>query len=152
MAHKLAFIGFGTVGQGLAEILLKKQHVVRQEMGEDVKVVAISDAIKGSVYNSDGLNLALILDVVKRTGSLEDYPDDRGTEKGWDSLKTIEETNADTIVEVTFTNVRTGQPAIDHCRAALGAGKNVVTSNKGPAALQYASRRSAARTLASRAR
>ncbi|MFB5189188.1 homoserine dehydrogenase [Alicyclobacillus fastidiosus] len=138
MAHKLAFIGFGTVGQGLAEILLRKQQLVRQEMGEDVQVVAISDAIKGSVYNPDGLDLALVLDVVKRTGSLESYPDERSTQKGWDSLKTIRETNADTIVEVTFTNVRTGQPAIDHCRAAFAAGKNVVTSNKGPAALQYA--------------
>lgn len=57
--------------------------------------------------------------------------------RGWDSFQTIRESNADTIVEVTFTDVKTGQPAIDHCKAAFECGKNVVMSNKGPVALAY---------------
>jgi homoserine dehydrogenase len=52
-------------------------------------------------------------------------------------LKTIRETNADSIVEVSYTDIKTGQPAIDHCRAAFGSGKNLVMSNKGPVALAY---------------
>ncbi len=138
MKHKIAFIGFGTVGQGLAEILLQKKLLLADEIGVDFEVVAISDAIKGAVYDPEGLDIAQILEVVKKTGKLEDYPRGLGVQKGWDSLKTIRETNADTIIEVTFTNVRTGQPAIEHCQAAFRAGKNVVTSNKGPVALKYA--------------
>jgi homoserine dehydrogenase len=38
---------------------------------------------------------------------------------------------------VTWTDLRTGQPAIDHIRTAFEAGKHVVTSNKGPVALAY---------------
>jgi homoserine dehydrogenase len=38
-------------------------------------------------------------------------------------------------VELTYTDIKTGQPAIDHVRAALENGCHVVTSNKGPVAL-----------------
>lgn len=137
MAHKLALIGFGTVGQGLAEILLSRHERLWAETGLEFEIVAISDAMKGALYNPAGLDLALALDSVKRTGTLDGYPEGPGLRRGWDSLKTIRETNADTIIEVTFTNVHTGQPAIDHCRAAFEAGKNVITSNKGPVALKY---------------
>ena len=45
-------------------------------------------------------------------------------------------TNSDTIVEVTFTDVKTGEPALTHIRTALNAGKNVVSTNKGPVVKQ----------------
>ncbi|MBN1220262.1 MAG: homoserine dehydrogenase [Anaerolineae bacterium] len=137
MTHKLAFIGFGTVGQGLAEILRDKGDTLRNGLGFEVQVVAVSDLMKGAVYHPDGLDVARLLEVVQSTGRLDDYPDTPGLERGWDSLKTICDSNANTIVEVSFTNIDTGQPAIDHCRAAFGCGKNVVMSNKGPVALAY---------------
>ncbi|MBO8172283.1 MAG: homoserine dehydrogenase [Bacillaceae bacterium] len=137
MAHKLALIGFGTVGQGLAEILLEKADPLREEEGFEAKIVAISDMMKGSLYHPDGLDIRKVLEVTRETGSLEGYPDTPGLIRGWDSFETIEKSNADTIVEITFTDIKTGQPAIDHCRAAFENGKNVVTSNKGPVALAY---------------
>lgn len=138
MTHKLAFIGFGTVGQGLAEILRDKGDTLRQTLGFDAQIVAVSDLLKGSVYHPDGLDIAKLLEVVQRTGKLDDYPDSPGLERGWDSLKTIRQSNADSVVEVSYTDIKTGQPAIDHCRAAFESGKNVVMSNKGPVALAYA--------------
>ncbi len=137
MTHKLAFIGFGTVGQGLAEILRDKGDMLRQGLGFDGQVVAVSDLLKGAVYHPDGLDVATLLDVVQRTGQLDDYPGSPGLQRGWDSLNTIWESNADSIVEVSYTDINTGQPAIDHCRAAFECGKNVVMSNKGPVALAY---------------
>jgi len=137
MAHKLAFIGFGTVGQGLTEILRDKGAVLRESLGLEFQIVAISDLLKGAVYHPDGLDVAGLLEVVQRTGKLDAYPDSPGLERGWDSLKTIRESNADSIVEVSYTDIKTGQPAIDHCRAAFGSGKNLVMSNKGPVALAY---------------
>lgn len=126
MSHKLALIGFGVVGQGLAEIIRDKGETLRQGLGLDLTIVAISDAMKGSIYHPDGLDIEKALQVVKESGSLNDYPDQEGLIRGWDSFQTIKETNADTIVEVTFTDVKTGQPAIDHCKAAFECGKNVV--------------------------
>jgi homoserine dehydrogenase len=40
-------------------------------------------------------------------------------------------------VEVTPTNIGTGEPALTHIRTALGLGRHVVTSNKGPIALAH---------------
>ena len=137
MIHKLALVGFGTVGQGLAEILLDKADTLRETIGFEAQIVAVSDLLKGSVYHPDGLDIATLLDIVKKTGRLDDYPDQPGLERGWDSLKTIRETNADSIVEVSYTDIQTGQPAIDHCRAAFTSGKHAVMSNKGPVALAY---------------
>ncbi|MFY4777121.1 homoserine dehydrogenase [Metabacillus sp. RGM 3146] len=137
MAHKLAFIGFGVVGQGLAEILNDKKEVLKQDEGFEAVIVAISDLIKGSIYLPSGLDINTAIQVLKETGSLENYPQTSGLMTGWDSLKTIRETNADTIIEVSYTDVKTGQPAIDHCKAAFESGKNVVMTNKGPVALAY---------------
>ena len=40
-------------------------------------------------------------------------------------------------VETTVLDIRAGEPAISHVRAALSAGAHVVTANKGPAAFKY---------------
>lgn len=137
MAHKLAFIGFGVVGQGLAEILRDKRETLKKEEGFEGEIVAISDFMKGSIYHPNGLNIDTILHVLNETGNLENYPKTPGLITGWDSFKTIRETIADTIVEVSYTDVKTGQPAIDHCKLAFESGKNVVMTNKGPVALAY---------------
>ncbi|WP_373233213.1 homoserine dehydrogenase [Cohnella sp.] len=137
MEHKIALLGFGIVGQGLAEIFVEKGKSLAVDIGLNAKVVAISDLMKGSLYHPEGLNLAEALRVVKETGKLDSYPDESGLIRGMNSFQTIQETNADTIVELTFTDVKTGQPAIDHCKAAFENGKNVVMSNKGPVALAY---------------
>jgi homoserine dehydrogenase len=129
MHFKLAFLGFGTVGQGLTEILLEKKELLEKKYNFTFSVVAISDILKGSVYNENGLDMSEILDLVKNNKKIDEYPDGI---KGWDSIKTIRETNADTIVEVTFTDVKTAEPAITHITTALNASKNVVSTNKGP--------------------
>jgi homoserine dehydrogenase len=49
----------------------------------------------------------------------------------------IRQTPADVMLELTTLNPHNGQPAIDHVRAALEAGKSVVTANKGPIAYAY---------------
>ncbi|WP_018922330.1 homoserine dehydrogenase [Salsuginibacillus kocurii] len=135
MAHKLAFIGFGGVGQGLVDILLDRSDWLRDKFGTEFQVVSITDLYKGSIHHNDGLDIQQARKLVKETGSLNDYPESEGLVKGWDSLTTIQNTNADTIIEITYTDVFTGQPAIKHCEEAFKNKKNVVVTNKGPVAL-----------------
>ncbi|MEZ5083937.1 MAG: homoserine dehydrogenase [Bacteroidales bacterium] len=49
----------------------------------------------------------------------------------------VKESDTSVWCELTYTDLNTGGPAVDHVKAALSAGKHVVTSNKGPAALFY---------------
>ena len=138
MPHKLALIGFGTVGQGLAEILRDKGNIIRDSLGFETQIVAVTTLSRGALYHPNGLDVGQLLEAINNRNTLTDYPDTPGLERGWDSLKTIRESNADTIIEVSYTNIETGQPTIDYCRAAFTSGKNVVTTNKGPTALAYA--------------
>lgn len=133
MNFKLAFIGFGTVGQGLSEILLEKKQMLASKYNFNFQVVAISDIKKGSIYNKNGLDLEKILELIKKGKKLDDYPEGIN---GLDSLKTIKDTNANTIIEITYTDVKTGEPALTHIKTSLNSGKNVVSTNKGPVVKQ----------------
>lgn len=134
MKYKLAFIGFGTVGQGLAEILSEKKEELEKRYGLEYSVVAISDPIKGCIYDAEGLNMEQILNLAKKNAKLDNYS--TGI-KSWDSLRTIKESNANVIVEVSYTNIETGEPGLTHIREALSHQKHVITTNKGPVALAY---------------
>ena len=129
---RIAFIGFGVVGQGLAEILLEQRKELSDRYDFNFQVVAISDTMKGSVYDEKGLDLQKVMDIVKETGKINEYP---GGIKGWDSQKTITETNANLIVEVSWTDIKTGEPAISHVKSAIKCYKHIVMTNKGPIAL-----------------
>jgi homoserine dehydrogenase len=128
---RLALIGFGNVGQGFAQILLERGDRYTENLGLRFMIVAINDLVRGCAFNPDGLDLSTILQA-KDFSSLPDGA------PGWDAFATIARSNADVVVELSFTNLQTGEPAASHVRAALESGKHVVTSNKGPVALRYA--------------
>lgn len=134
MKWKLAIIGFGNVSQGLIRILASKKEMLKEKYGFDFQLMAISDPIKGSVYDENGLNLVKIIDLLDKTGNIREYP---AGIKDLDSIKTIKETNTNLIIETTPTNVKTGEPGLTHMKTALQSKKFVVTTNKGPIALAY---------------
>jgi homoserine dehydrogenase len=129
---RLVFVGFGTVAQGLSELLIEKKDELDQRYGFDWKVTGIVDTLKGSAYHPGGLDLAEIIAMVADGRSISDYAD-AGCD--WDALKMIEEAEADAMIEVTYTDIKTAQPATDHIRAAFDRGWHVTTTNKGPLAL-----------------
>ncbi len=130
---KLLLIGFGTVGQGLAELLIEKKKILSECHGLDVTVVGIGDMLKGSVYNGKGIDLQKALDTAKSSGKISDLPD----AFDGDALALIKKAEADMMVEATYTDIKTGEPATSHIRAALERGMHVTTTNKGPLALFY---------------
>ncbi len=132
--YRLVLIGFGNVGQGLTQILRERGQELAQRFGTNFQIVAVSDFVLGSLHNPAGLDPAQLLQAVAEDGSLESIA---APEKGWDALETIKRSEADIVVEMSYTDLETGEPAVSHIRAALDAGKHVVTTNKGPVALYY---------------
>ncbi|MEA3297373.1 MAG: homoserine dehydrogenase [candidate division Zixibacteria bacterium] len=128
---RLLLIGFGTVAQGLAELLIKKEKQLLDEYGLDITVVGISDMLKGSLYNDKGLDLSATLEKAKADGKISELPD----KYDGDALSMIKDAEADMMVEATYTDIKTGEPATSHIRAALEKGMHVTTTNKGPVAL-----------------
>ena len=131
---RLLMIGFGTVGQGLAELLLEKRDDLASVHGFEWTVTGIADLLKGSAFDPNGLDLAQALTRAERGESLSEW---RNCGCDWDAPTMIDQADADAVVEVTYTNIETGQPATDHIRAALDRGLHVTTTNKGPVALCY---------------
>lgn len=131
MKHNLAIIGFGTVGQGFCEILLDKEQELKEKYNFEWAVVAIADFAYGNAFNEKGLDIKVMIEQAKNKQEFtEDLVD-------LDTARLIKECNADTVCELTYTDLNTGGPAVDHVKTALRSGKNVATSNKGPAALYY---------------
>ena len=142
MEYRLAIIGFGNVGQGFAEIL--RDHGLRlvEQFGVHFKIVGVSDTLKGSVHDPAGLDPADLLDAVRLAGNFGGI---EARDRGWDGVEMARRSEADVVVELSYTDLETGEPATGHIRAALEAGKHVVTTNKGPVALHYADLASLAR-------
>jgi len=125
MRFKLAFAGFGVVARGFSELLLEKREMLESRYGMTWTVVAISDNLKGSIMDPKGLDLAAVVKAAEKGKGLEEL---KAPAKGFDVLQMIERSGANTLVEVTYTNVKTGEPATTHVRKAIEKGMNVVTT------------------------
>lgn len=112
---KIAIIGFGTVGQGVAELLVKKRREIENKIG-DFKVVAIAD-LTGSIYGD--FSLEEIIEIRKRTGRL---PNDKS------AMEIAENEDYDVMIEVTTTKL--DESGIAYMKTALNRGASVITSNK----------------------
>ncbi len=128
---KIVYVGFGIVSQGLAEIILGNNSVLPIAKNLEIQTVGILDIMKGSKIDENGINMQeVLMNAEKGDYSLL-------TENILDIPKAIQEINADIIIEASFTDIKTGQPAISHIETALNSGKHVVTTNKGPFAVAY---------------
>ncbi len=133
MKHlRLALIGFGVVGQGLAELLSTQKELLRQHYGLEVILVSVASARSGLIYCEAGLDIPTLLELAAKRKSLAEYP----AVKHWTNvLEGIRAIEADMLAEVTVTNLHDGEPGMSHIRAALAKGMHVITANKGPVAL-----------------
>ncbi|MDD1696483.1 MAG: homoserine dehydrogenase [Methanoregula sp.] len=117
---KVALIGLGSVGKGVAGILAKK------DLG--ITITGIADS-KSGCMDPDGLDIAGILLKKSRDGYCGD--------SRLSASEIVAKADYDALIEVTPTNALTGEPAIGYIKAALIRKKHVVTSNKGPIALAF---------------
>ena len=127
MQYKLAFVGFGNVARALARLLVRKQAVLEKNYGITFTVTGIATGRHGFAINPKGLDIQKALALVESGQSIASM----STSPVQDSLDVIRRSQADVMFENSPVNHTTGQPAIDHVRAALEAGMHVFTANKG---------------------
>lgn len=131
--YKLSFLGFGNVGKALAELLLRKQADIKNQLGITFSVTGIATGSKGIAIDPDGLDLAEILARLKSGQSLAAS----SKLQVISSLEFIQNCGAEVLFETIPVNYQTGQPAVDLIRAALEQGMHVTTANKGPVVHAY---------------
>ncbi|HEC21607.1 MAG TPA: homoserine dehydrogenase [Chloroflexi bacterium] len=134
MKLNVALLGFGNVGRALAELLLDRWNILRQDYDIDLRVVGISTGSHGHVINPAGLDLRAALEIVRAGERLDVLHEGQPPE---DTSQFLAECPADLIFESIPTNPHNGQPAYAYLFGALERGIHVVTSNKGPVAFGY---------------
>lgn len=132
---KALFIGFGNVGQKVAEILFVERDEHPNVQGLDLSIVGIVTNSRGSLVNHNGVDVAKALQEIRDVGRFSWTNFELTNIKGVDAVRQLD---YDVLVELsTLSIAERGEPALSHVREALKRGKNVVTANKGPVAFAY---------------
>ena len=92
---RVIFIGFGTVVQGLTELLIEKKDELSNDYGLDIVVVGISDKLKGSLFSPTGIDLSSALNLAKEEKALSQISD---IAYEGDALSLIQDAEADVMV------------------------------------------------------
>lgn len=130
---RLFMIGFGNVGQGFLTILSEQREALEASYALRFSVVGVNDLRMGSLAEPTGIPLENLLAAAAK-GDLRTMPAEVKERSVAEMLSGIE---YDVLVEASYTDLRTGEPATSYIRQALSSGRHVVTTNKGPIALHY---------------
>lgn len=112
-------------------MLVSEGAAIAQQKGVSLRVIAVADSA-GAVHLHEPAMLANLLDWKRPDRNLGQLT---GAERTWSLDQFLAE--ADVLVDLGPTNLQTAQPSLDRIRWAIALGKHVVTSNKGPLALDY---------------
>lgn len=134
MRVDLLLVGFGHVGRRFASLLEESRESLAA-LGIEPRVVGIVTRRHGAVFDGAGLDAAGAARTVTDGDAI-------GTAPTPSALELIARWRPDAaaarvLVETTPLDVRSGEPATSHIRAAFAAGVDVVTANKGPIACAY---------------
>lgn len=133
MHLRLASLGFGNVGRALARMLAEKDDELRERYGLTLAFTAALTRSSGGWTAPEGISAADLAASAWPHGAppAVTQPFTGG------ALELAASAPADVVLELTTLNPQGGQPALEHVRAALTAGRHVVTANKGPIAFAY---------------
>lgn len=126
---RIFIAGFGTVGQGIAEVIDSRENFFKKRYGENVKIVGVMDS-KTYITDSEGL---APMDLVSRKIETKKV----GTKTYTDALDVLDSTDYDILIEVSPTDYKTGGQGLKNIVHALENGKDVITTNKGPLAIKF---------------
>lgn len=121
--------GFGTVGQGVAEVIASRKQYFSDKFGQNVDIVGVMDSKTFSI-DDNGMDPLELVSRKKETRKV-------GTETYTDSVNVLDSVDYDLLVEVSPTDVKTGGVGLINIKHALETGKDVITVNKGPLALKF---------------
>lgn len=133
---KIAVLGFGNVGKSFAKLLIEKKEEIRRKFNVKVDLVAITTKSKGCIINEDGIDLEKVLSDLERLNHFDRKSNDY---RMISSIEVAEKIDYDILFELTPLKIFSGQPAINHIKAALNRKKHAVSANKGPIAWAYES-------------
>jgi homoserine dehydrogenase len=129
---RLALLGFGNVNRSLVDLLRQKDAELRERHGIEWKITGVASRRIGWRVNAGGFAVEELLRATGPVGFAKIQGEQCKLYSDW-----LRAAQPDVVFEATSLNVETGQPAIDHIRAALEHGAHAITANKGPVVHAY---------------
>lgn len=121
------------VGQSFAELIVNESKKLDHDYGLRPRIVGVVDR-HGAVVAPEGIDAAELLESKRVSGTLKGEGDWEYHE-GVSALEIIRDTDCEVVIETTPTELTKGEPGLSHVKAALGAGRHVICTNKGPLAI-----------------
>ena len=116
----------------LAQLLLEREQELRQRHGISFRITGVATRRLGGIADPDGLDPAACVERAPSPAKGRGAYQKPANVGDW-----LSAARADVLFEATTLNVGTGQPAVDHIRAALQYGAHAITANKGPIVHAY---------------
>ncbi|NDJ33764.1 MAG: homoserine dehydrogenase [Chloroflexi bacterium] len=136
MLLRIAFLGFGNVGQALAALLQHKMPTLETQHNLQVQIVGVATGSHGLAINPAGLDTTDLLSIADSGGSYDVLHQGQPISSD-DVPMFLARVPADLLFESIPTSPHDGQPAYAFDYGALERGLHVVTANKGPVAFGY---------------
>lgn len=114
---KALVLGYGFLGKSLIKRLIS-------EPIPELIIVGVANS-KGYIFSKKGINLKDLKDKLEEN---KDFENGR-------AIDLISKDYVDLLIELTPTNITTGEPGLSHIKKAITQGIDVVTANKGPVVL-----------------
>jgi homoserine dehydrogenase len=118
MSFRVAILGCGTVGGGVARILLEQRDALRERVGREVELARIVDIFPRQSSQRHGVPRALY------AGTTDELSPEQASAE-------IERTLADESIDLVVETIGgSGEPILRIARGVLESGKHLVTANK----------------------
>jgi homoserine dehydrogenase len=154
--YNLCLLGFGNVNRTLVHLLEDRRQELLDRHGIDFRITGIASRRLGWIADTNGLDPEKCGagTPAREKPEIANTPAISTGREGHDFSRAVElapkqaalaaevkawltAARADILFEATSLNVATGQPAVDHIRAALDHGAHAITANKGPIVYAY---------------
>jgi homoserine dehydrogenase len=133
-SFRFAIVGLGNIGRRLLELITIQRELLANGYGLAFRAVGASDST-GAALDSDGLDMPAVVELKQAGQGIAGYP--TAGRPAMSATQMLAQCDMDLLVEVSPTNLKTGEPGLSCIRATLKRGIPVVTANKGPLVLAY---------------
>jgi len=120
-SYNLCIVGFGSVARAFVSLLQRKHTQLERDYGIAFRIAGVASRRIGWLAAREGFSVDKLL-----TGDFSEAHKCDGLEP-W-----LRAAGAEVLFETSSLNAHTGEPAIEHIRAALESGAHAITANKGP--------------------
>ncbi len=136
--HNLCFLGFGNVNRTLVRLLADRAQELHDRYDISYRITGIASRRLGWNADPKGLDPTAVCGAGAPAREKSEADSNlSGSTTAQNVREWLAAARANVLFEATSLNVKDGQPAVDHIRAAFEHGAHAITANKGPIVHAY---------------